>query len=213
MATIVIGDVHGCLDELQHLVGVLRPGPADDLILVGDLISKGPDSRGVVAWARESANVRCVLGNHELRYIQAAKQGRKPAEKPYDAETVRQLGPALDDAVRYFETLPARIQTAHWMIVHAGFDPGKPVEAQPAEMLTNIRRLADGHTPWYEVYDAPRLVVFGHWVHREPLLRQNVTGIDTGCVYGNKLTALVLPERRLVSVRARREYAARKNWA
>ena len=64
MRTIIIGDVHGCLDELLTLVSRCGYGAGDRLILVGDLVAKGPDSIGVVSWARES-RVEAVLGNHE----------------------------------------------------------------------------------------------------------------------------------------------------
>lgn len=212
MATIVVGDVHGCLEELQDLMRQARPGPQDTVILVGDLVSKGPDSAGVVAWARETPGARCVLGNHELRYLEARRQGRRPAEKAYDAATIEQLGNAYESAVDYFETLPLFIETPEWVVLHAGFDPRRPLRGQSPEVVANIRRLEDGHTPWYELYEAPRLAVFGHWVRRQPLVRPNAVGLDTGCVYGNKLTALILPERRLLSVPARKEYVPRKSW-
>lgn len=212
MATAVIGDVHGCLDELQDLLGVLRLGPGDDVVLVGDLISKGPDSAGVVDWARRTPNMRSVLGNHELRYVEAARDGRRPSGKPYDAETLRQLGAGYEAAVAYFQTLPPTLSGPDWLVVHGGFDPRRPLEGQDASVLANMRRLEGGQTAWYELYKGTRLVLFGHWVHREPVLRPNAAGLDTGCVYGGKLTAMVLPERRLISVPARRAYAERKNW-
>ena len=60
--------------------------------------------------------------------------------------------------------------------------------------------------PWFDFYTDDKLVVFGHWAAQEGVVRENAIGLDTGCVYGKKLTALVLPERELVSVKARKQY-------
>jgi hypothetical protein len=78
--------------------------------------------------------------------------------------------------------------------------------------LTTLRRLKDTDEPWYERYTDSRLVVFGHWAKPAALVRKNAIGLDTGCVYGGALTALILPERRLVSVPARRVYQKKENW-
>ena len=76
-----------------------------------------------------------------------------------------------------------------------------------------MRRLTDTGQPWYEHYEGQGLAVFGHWPRREgPLLRSNAIGLDTGCVYGGALTALILPERCLVSVAARRIYRNKPSW-
>lgn len=210
--TIVIGDIHGCLDEVQDLLRAVRASKEDRLISVGDLIGKGPDSGGVVDWAMSAPNLECVLGNHEMRYVEAAARGEKPSSKPYDAETLRQLGYRYGVFTHWLRRLPLTIDEGSWMVVHAGLDPRMPLAAQTAESLTTLRRLED-LTPWYESYLDPRLVVFGHWVRREPVVRPNAIGVDTGCVYGGKLSALLLPERRVVSVPARRTYSPRKSWS
>jgi len=79
--TYIIGDVHGCIDELQELIQQLAPGAYDQLIFIGDLIDRGPDSSGVVRqvvqWSKQ-LNVKLILGNHEekfLRYVQHIKDG------------------------------------------------------------------------------------------------------------------------------------------
>ena len=211
--TIVFGDVHGCLFELKALLRKVRARPEDRLISVGDLICKGPDSKGVLDWAMRARNLRCVLGNHEYRYLQYWKRGLTPDQKPYDLETVHQLGGGFDRYMRFIRRWPLFIKGKDWLVVHAGFDPRTPLSRQSKWELTNIRRIGAGETPWYESYEkkAP-LVVFGHWVHREPILRDNAVGLDTGCVYGGRLTALILPERRLLSVRARKVYRRKESW-
>jgi serine/threonine protein phosphatase 1 len=211
--TIVIGDVHGCSAELQDLLQELAVSPRDRLISVGDLLCKGPDSRGVLEWAMKAENLSCVLGNHELRFLSAWRRGTLPNEKAHDAETCRQLGSGYDAFMRFIETWPLSIARKDCLVVHAGFDPRRPgLTGQSAELLTNIRRLEDTRAPWYEAYEGKRLVVFGHWARREPVVRDNAIGLDTGCVYGGRLTALILPERRLVSVPARAVYQAKESW-
>jgi len=209
--TIVIGDVHGCWEELQDLLRAVKATSADRLISVGDLISKGPDSRSVIEWAMKTANLECVLGNHELRLRRHWRAGTRSSEKAHDAQTYRQLGGVYDAAMRWIDKLPLTISGPGFLVVHAGFDPGEGLEWQSTEQLTNLRRLPDGR-PWYEAYRERTLAVFGHWAKRQPVARPNAIGLDTGCVYGGSLTALILPERILISVPARRVHVVKKSW-
>lgn len=209
--TIVFGDVHGCYNELQDLLRAVKAQPYDRLISVGDLISKGPDSRAVMEWALKTKNLECVLGNHELRLRRHWRAGTRSNEKPHDADTYRQLGDLYGPAMRWIDTLPLTISGPGFLVVHAGFDPYEGLEWQTAARLTGIRRLEDGR-PWYEAYRHRTLAVFGHWAKRQPVVRPNAVGLDTGCVYGGSLTALILPERILISVPARRVYAEKKTW-
>ncbi|UPT72776.1 MAG: metallophosphoesterase [Elusimicrobiota bacterium] len=209
--TIVIGDVHGCWAELQELLRATAAKPEDRLISVGDLVSKGPDSRSVIEWAMRTPNLECVLGNHERRLLRHWRAGTKSDEKAHDPETYRQLGDAYAPAMRYIEKMPLTVSGPGLLVVHAGFDPREGLEWQGAEALTETRRLADGR-PWYEHYRDRTLVAFGHWAKRRPVVRPNAVGLDTGCVYGNALTALILPERVMVSIPARRAYVEKKRW-
>jgi hypothetical protein len=210
--TIVFGDVHGCSDELQDLLRAVGAGRDDRLVCVGDLIGKGPDSRSVLDWTLEQPNLEGVLGNHELRFIEAWRAGRAPQDKPYDPATLSQLGESFGRYMGRLSAWPMTLNDGASLFVHAGFDPRLPLDAQEAHFLANVRRL-EGERPWYELYGEPRLVVFGHWARREPVVRSNAIGLDTGCVYGGRLTALILPERRLVSVPARRAYARKSAWS
>ena len=209
--TIVIGDVHGCFLELQDLLRAVKATPSDRLISVGDLISKGPDSRSVIEWAMKSKNLECVLGNHELRLRKHWRAGTRSSEKPHDGETCRQLGDLYEPAMRWIDDLPLTISGPGFLVVHAGFDPAEGLEWQSASQLTTLRRLEDGRA-WYEAYRERTLAIFGHWAKRQPVVRPNAVGLDTGCVYGGSLTALILPERLLISVPARRVHVEKKNW-
>jgi hypothetical protein len=214
---IFVGDVHGCLDELQRLLRQLRVSADDRLVLVGDLVAKGPDSAGVVACAREHGALG-VRGNHDeavLRYLRAlARDEPLPRTKSSHVAVAR----ALHDAdVRYLEALPLwlRFPEIDTLVVHAGLVPGVPVERQEPEHLLTMRSLrSDGSassrleegvlwgTRWY----GPEHVVFGHDALSGLQQHPFATGLDTGCVYGGELSALLLPEKRIVSVKAKRVY-------
>jgi hypothetical protein len=210
--TIIIGDVHGCYDELQDLLRAVKARPEDRLISVGDLICKGPDSRRVIEWAMAQPNLECILGNHELRFLNCRRRGVIPNVKPYDLEVYRQFGETYEAAMKYVSRWPLTVSGPGFLVVHAGFDPREGLEWQSDVQLTTMRKLKDTGEAWYERYKDKELVVFGHWSKPETVVRKNAIGLDTGCVYGGALTALILPERRLVSVPARRVYQKKEGW-
>lgn len=210
--TIVIGDVHGCREELEELLRAAAAGPEDRLISVGDLIAKGPDSLGVMEWAMRAPNLECILGNHERRFLRHWRAGTVSEEKTYDKDVYAQFGPKLDQAMRFASKWPLTVSGEGFLVVHAGFDPREELEWQSEAVLTDLRRLPGTGQPWYELYKGETLVVFGHWALPDPVVRPNAIGLDTGCVYGGALTALILPARRLVSVPARRAYRRKYDW-
>jgi hypothetical protein len=214
---VFIGDVHGCLDELEALLRKLQIGPGDQLVFVGDLVAKGPDSAGVVALAREHGSL-CVRGNHDeaVLRIHRAKQTNTTPQRA--KKTHVKVAESLTHADwRWLEQVPLfrRLPALNTIVVHAGVVPQRPLEQQHPEDLMIMRTLRpDGHasprledgTLWAKSYRGPEQIVFGHdaisGLQREPF----ATGIDTGCVYGRTLTALVQPGGELVSVHARRTY-------
>jgi Calcineurin-like phosphoesterase len=215
---IFIGDVHGCLDELRALLTKLSFRPKDDVVvLVGDLVAKGPDSAGVVAFAREMGLV-AVRGNHDdaVMRVQKAQRRGHPLERARPghlrvARALRDVDAAWLDALPLYLTLPV----FNALVVHAGVVPGLPVERQkPADLLTMRAltphgqaspRLEDG-VQWVTRYSGPEHVIFGHDALSGLQRTAFASGLDTGCVYGRELTALILPENKLVSVPARRAY-------
>jgi Calcineurin-like phosphoesterase len=214
--TIVIGDVHGCREELEDLLRRCAVAPADRVVLVGDLVAKGPDSQGVVQLARER-RFAAVLGNHDAKVLSIGRAA--PASDDDDggkdhARVARALGP---EDWRYLEALPLMhtLPELDALVVHAGLVPGVPLLDQPRNMLINLRSItpggepskrADAGVPWASRWPGPTHVVFGHDAVRGLQRHPFATGLDTGCVYGRLLTALILPEHRLVSVPARRAY-------
>jgi hypothetical protein len=227
--TVFVGDVHGCVAELSELLDRVAVVEGDAVCFVGDLVARGPDSKGVVACAR-SLGARAALGNHDARVVEAwraAQRGERDAHLGGDhARVLRDLD---DSELAWLAALP------HWVdvpehtarVVHGGVLPGVPIEQQPPALLLKLRSIAaDGRaltdesgTLWGALYAGPPHVVFGHHARARLQLHAWATGLDTGCVYGGELTALVLPDgsavppldsRRdaLVSVRARRQYYA-----
>lgn len=216
--TLVIGDVHGCLDELRALLAEagFRPGE-DALVSVGDLVNKGPDSVGVVRLVRALGG-RAVLGNHDdlvLRCVAARRTG----DDTSFGDNVRRIAKRLDDDdVAWLESLPLTIaiEDLHTLVVHAGLVPGVPLGSQAREHVITMRSLrSDGSptkrieegVPWASLWPGPELVLFGHDAVRGLQRWPYAIGLDTGCVYGGRLTGLLLPERKLVSVAASRVWS------
>jgi hypothetical protein len=214
--TIVIGDVHGCLDELLALLVRCGHTPADRVILVGDLVNKGPDSAGVVAWARQHG-AEAVLGNHDDHALDAYHGDLDV--KPTHRAVASSLSPADLD---WLEARPLWIHIDDYrepyVVIHGGMVPGVPLEEQQREHLLNLRSIADGGRPskkieghpWASLWRGPAHAVFGHDAVRGLQKYKHATGLDTGCVYGRALTALILPTGELVSEPARRAYAPMK---
>jgi hypothetical protein len=224
--TILIGDVHGCADELSELLGRVGPVAGDRVVFVGDLVARGPDTRRVLRIAREIAAVSAV-GNHEQRLLEARAARRAGQPPPKLGSTHAWLVQNLDEEEwRQIEAFPLKLdfEDIGVRVVHAGIVPGRPWAEQDPWMITHIRSIDETGSPsarwgrpWGMSYEGPEHVVFGHNAQSAPQLHPFATGIDTACVYGGALTALVLeggapipkPDERasvLVSVAARQKY-------
>jgi diadenosine tetraphosphatase ApaH/serine/threonine PP2A family protein phosphatase len=208
--TIVVGDIHGCYDELRELLDRIAPGADDRVVAVGDLIVKGERNREVLDLFIEDARFSAVIGNHDrailrhwLRERKSHKKAHKRARKELKPERARYLA--------YLASLPPMIDLGTHLVVHAGVRPEVPLSEQSIEDLTELRTLGVDRTsrvglPWYEVYDGRQIVLFGHWPSAEPRRGRRALGLDTGCVYGYKLTAYIIETDQFVSVKARRAY-------
>jgi hypothetical protein len=219
--TIVVGDIHGCLDELLDLLAACARAPGDRLVLAGDLVAKGPDSRGVLELARREGAL-AVLGNHDAHALKArrkAHRGEGEKIKPERQQLLDTLGDAdwafLESLPRLLRLGPERPGDPDTAVVHAGAVPGVPLDEQDPELLITLRSITDAGepskriegTPWAALWGGPERLIFGHDAVRGLQQYGMATGLDTGCVYGGRLTAVVLPERKIVSVPARRVYA------
>jgi hypothetical protein len=217
--TIIVGDLHGCRDELDSLLGWVGFGSGDRLVVVGDVATRGPDPRGTVRLLRQLGAVG-VRGNHEDRLL-ARIDGRLARRDPYQGLVGRAARELREKDVEWLRALPLWLDLPeHGLtVVHAGLLPGKAIREQTPETLMYLRTIEhDGErVPWAEAWDGPPHVVFGHHAVLGLQVHRAATGIDTACVYGGRLTALVLrrgehpPPARdrldaLVSVPARRSY-------
>lgn len=212
--TLIVGDVHGCIGELHDLLEQSAWTEDDALLFVGDLVAKGPDSLGVLRLARR-LGARSVRGNHDqhcLRWWEAKRAGMQLPKLGLEHRPV--LEQLEEPDWQWLAALPFWLELPEYeaLVVHAGLVPGLPIEEQDPADLMNMRSiLPDGNaskvyqdgTPWAELWQGPPQVVFGHDAVRGLQQHPHATGLDTGCVYGGRLTGLWLPEQELVSVPAR----------
>ncbi|MBV9957618.1 MAG: metallophosphoesterase [Acidobacteria bacterium] len=208
--TIVIGDIHGCFDELRDLLDRAAFGSEDRVVAAGDLIVKGEQNREVLDLFSTDERFRAVLGNHDLALLRYWKK-EKSSLKPKQKSTLAELEPQRARYYAYLNSLPLMIDLGSHVVVHAGVRPGIALEEQSAADLTELRTLGSNRksrvgTPWYEVYDGEQTVLFGHWPAPQPRRGPRAIGLDTGCVYGYQLTAYILETGEFVSVRAHRAY-------
>lgn len=215
--TIIVGDVHGCIEEAEIIVKACGFEPGESVVFVGDLVGRGPDSKGVLELARR-IEAQSVRGNHEQAWLlwrNDIANGRPPQKlSRIQTNAVMELDAA---DWNYLAAMPFYIKLPEYnvIVVHAGLAPGIDIEVQNPEYLLNIRTIgsdglpstrSDSGVPWGSMWRGPQEVVFGHNASRGLQRYPFATGLDTGCVYGGCLTAYLLPERRLVSVPAARAY-------
>ena len=247
MHIILIGDVHGCIEELKELTDKIANQYREvKLIFVGDLIDKGPNSAEVLDYVyridgmapnalfrKGHFNVSVLKGNHEIKALRwhaheakvrsalaAGSHYRNPMQvKP---NLAAEWGSFAPSAVEWLSNLSLRERFAHdgsipLYAVHAGCIPGRPVERQSPESLTMVRWVDDAGRmvplqrdaagnlsmqkppevhDWMDRWDQPQHIVYGHAPRMDVQIDKAPSGavcfgIDTACVFGNYLTALV----------------------
>ncbi|WP_329199120.1 MULTISPECIES: polynucleotide kinase-phosphatase [unclassified Streptomyces] len=220
----IIGDVHGCSSELETLLAKL--GYTDGLhpegrtaVFVGDLVDRGPDSPGVlrrVMGMVASGNALCVPGNHENKLGRYLK-GSKVRLTHGLAETVEQLGREPQEFVREVRTFIAGL-VSHYVldggrlvVCHAGLPEKYHGRTSGRVRSHALYGETTGETdefglpvryPWAEDYRGKAAVVYGHTPVPDTSWINNTICLDTGAVFGGKMTALRWPERELVDVPA-----------
>ncbi len=216
-----VGDIHGCLERLRALHDAIaadlaeRPVARAVLIHLGDLIDRGPDSAGVVAFLsgrprpRGIAETTTLLGNHEAMMLAALEAPEEDdaarlwvvnggADALFSWGVPRQVEPKdwaahLPAAhLAFLRALPLSVRLDGYLFVHAGIRPGVPIAQQERHDLLWIRE------PFLSSKaDHGAVVVHGHTPRPAPEVRPNRIGIDTGAVMGGTLTCLVLEADQL----------------
>lgn len=213
-----VGDIHGRLDLLAALATAIEdeaaqaPNLQTTVILLGDLIDRGPDSAGVIAFAREWQNhrrLRILMGNHEEMFIDSfqktgtlrhfLRHGGEETILSYGIDREAYVQASLEEVqqmmlasipredLAFISSFEDRIVIGDYLFVHAGIQPDVPVEEQKLQALRWIREPFLSHTGRYS-----HMVVHGHTIHEEADERENRIGIDTGAYLHDRLTALVL---------------------
>lgn len=241
---VVVGDVHGCLDEFRALMNLVEFRPTQDRLgVLGDLLDRGPDPVGCVRFARELRAVG-VMGNHEEKNLRWNKHvaaqaltGKKNPMRAFPAVQAACNAALTEDDLAFLRGLPHVLEVVPGLLaVHAGMEPAFNADNQTDAVL-RVRYVNEAGrmvgfakgcvdqpadtVDWFEQWNGPESVVFGHAVHgmREPLVREfeggAVFGLDTGCVFGGRLTAMVVQpvgvgwKHEFVQVDAVRAYFAK----
>lgn len=208
--TIVVGDLHGCYDELMALMDKVNLGEKDRVVCVGDLITKGPKSKEVLELFMNDPRFSTVIGNHDLA-LRRKWNGEDIELKPAQKEAHKQLRGEKDAYASFLNRVPFTIDLDTHLVVHAGLRPNVELYSQTTGDMTRLRTLgpdreSENGTPWYHVYHGEKIVLFGHWPAPEPRRGKHAIGLDTGCVYGYNLTAYIIEEDEFVNVKAKMAY-------
>jgi len=203
----VIGDVHGSLFTLERLLQ--RLPSQGRIIFLGDLVDKGRYSREVFELVTDSYET--VMGNHEylmFNYIRDAlfrgEESVWSTDPRYGGrETIDSYRGHEETLLRHLElipTLPKYLEVGEFYLTHGfGLPYYRRRREVGIELLTN--RLEEPREGWEEGWESYSVTnIFGHTVYPEPLWGPNYIGIDTGCIYGGRLTAIELGSRRIVSL-------------
>ncbi len=213
-----IGDIHGRLDLFEQLLELIEAddaarGPADTrLVLLGDLIDRGPDSCGVMERAMalvQGGKVRVLAGNHEEMLLSSLndpetlrhflRHGGKETLFSYGLQRSdyaqaklewvhEQINALLPPAhIAFIQSMENQIIYGDYLFVHAGIRPGVPLDQQAVPDLRWIRREFLDHTDPHS-----HIVIHGHTITDAPVVRPNRIGIDTGAFASGRLTAIGL---------------------
>jgi predicted phosphodiesterase len=231
---IIYGDIHGCLNELKALREKLDIRKEDLEISVGDILNKGPYLAHDMIHYMQEHHIDVIMGNNEAKALKQYRKYRKSGEsylqtlRPFESGTV--LSMQEEDAA-FLAELPYYKRVKNLTVIHGGLVPGMVLDKlddAAKKELTLVRYLNKKLEPipwsdaenrykfWTEVYDGREgFIVSGHHPFPDPKIDKYAMDIDTGCVYGGKLTAAVFEVKKekvdiknvkLISQKAKRDY-------
>ena len=214
---VLISDIHGELEMFEQLLEKMQYNPAEDqLVLLGDYVDRGPNSRGVLNKVMELKEEGAIVlrGNHDDMLLAAAKgeenawerwwkNGALPTLLSYDPTITEQVLPDTEEFqkhIAFIEELDYYVETEDYIFVHGGVDPDTPVAETDPYVLIWIR------DKFHKGYHGDKTVVFGHTttpnLHDDPenfnvfFGENRIIGIDGGAVYGGQLNGLELPSKK-----------------
>jgi serine/threonine protein phosphatase 1 len=205
---LIIGDIHGCYEELQQLLDKASLCKDDEIIAIGDIVDRGPDTPKVLEFFHTNSNARSIMGNHERKHVRSHR-GEIPLSLSQVISRI-QLGNAYEQAIGYMASLPYFLELPEAILVHGYLEPSVPLDKQREQVLAGT--LSGAHylatrydnRPWYERYDGEKPVIVGHHHylgnHAPLIYKDKVYGIDTDCCRGGALTGLLLPNFKLFSI-------------
>lgn len=226
----VIGDVHGCAEELELLLSEANANDNHTLkIFAGDMVNKGPDSPKVLHMMQAMPHF-AVRGNNEEAVLRECRNRDvdRTYKLPGKYKWIEQLSRS---DIQYMADLPYSLllPSLNSIVVHAGLVPGKPLWAQHPVDMVSMRNLIVGDyfdeggiqavsevdvgTAWATLWPGPQHVYFGHDAVRKLQRHPHATGLDTGCVYGGQLTGIFIHGERkgeIISIWAKEKYKRSK---
>jgi serine/threonine protein phosphatase 1 len=195
-----IGDIHGCLDELEQLLKRLEWISLDGIYHLGDLVDRGPDSGGVLALCRER-KMEGVLGNHEESILKHWDRIQAGGESAMNDDKRRTLSQMTAEDTEYIRALPTVkvVEDLNAVLVHGGLWPSLEIARQPKNVIrcqmikqgkpgdtrwwgkdasshksgrTEDQNKEDGYVRWYELWDQKYDVYYGHSVWAQPFIQK-----------------------------------------
>lgn len=243
---LIVGDVHGCLEELRHLLKKCEFDPRKDhIIFVGDLVAKGPFSLETLTFVDELAeSASSVRGNHDDKLMQWNAYLNSKSTHSSDNLSDESLPDGLSrrdehrflaknletNQINLLESLPYIIRIPmpkrEYLVVHAGLLPGRALHRQKCWDVSNMRNIEgkkaiddrNSGEGWFHAWHKEQekltkkkrqVIIYGHDAGRDLNLRKYSRGLDSRCVRGGVLTAMVISGgdgEKYVHVKARRRY-------
>jgi len=233
---VIIGDVHGCISELKALLKKVEFDPGKDIgISLGDLTDRGPDSAACILLMKDMGFKLCH-SNHDARFINWKAKENALARGHVDHNDVLlkdvhvttlkgiQGHPRESEIWEYLQNYHLIYEFSSsdtvYHCIHGGYIPANGpstskrwiIRLRKLENKTNQPIKHDSSkdaTIWPKLWQGPQRVIFGHMIFNKPAFFEHAIGIDTGCVFGGRLSALVVNKNgseKIVSVAAQKSY-------
>jgi serine/threonine protein phosphatase 1 len=213
--TFIIGDIHGCFDELIELLNKVGLTDDDLLISLGDIVDRGNKSKQVFEYLRDRPNTITLIGNHERKHLNGVLN--------YAQEIVKvQFGDEYPAFLDWLRDLRYHYETDEAIIVHAAFEHDKKLGQQKPEVLSGstageriLEKKYEPDTYWTDHYKGSKPIIYGHHVvGQSPEIKNNTYGIDTGACHGGWLTAIELPGFIIHQVKSATDYwlSEQRKW-